>query len=238
MKKGKKLEFLIKARFPYLSNRKFAEAAGVPPTTLQGVFNRGFDTVSISNAKKIAKALGVTVDALEEYLSNDNYELEGFREKSNVVSNNLEIYYASVKKQTMKSIDFFGHVSAGIPSSMEGIRHAEKIELPKVLLGKYQDRNDIFAMRVNGESMNRIIPNASIVICVPVANMDEVKNEDIVIFTKDNETSMKRFITTSEAIIFSPESNLRCFYDVVVERNTTNEVNINAKVISYHTFLD
>lgn len=238
MKKGKKLEFLIKERFPYLSNRKFAEMAGVPPTTLQGIFIRGFDTVSISNAKKIAKALGMTVDALDDYLNDDDYDSEGFKEKSDVISDKLETYYAAAKKQTMKLINFYGHVSAGIPSTVEGVRHAEKIEFPKVLLGDYQDRDDIFAMRVNGESMNKVIPNSSVVICIPVKNIEEVKNEDIVIFTKDNETSMKRFFATKEAIIFSPESNLRCFYDVVIDRDTLSEVNINAKVISCNILLD
>lgn len=247
MKKGEKLESLIKEKYPHLSNRKFAELADIPPTTLQGLFNRGIENANIQIVKKVAHALEMTVDELVELMYNPDFIIPIEVRKSPYELNELKplepikITYRprSVPKYLrLKTVNYFGDVSAGIPSTVEGIKNAEQINLPIVLLGKYSTRDDIFAVKVNGESMNKVIPNDSIAICIPVESIDEIKNEDIVIFTKDNETSMKRFITTNEAIIFSPESTLRCFYDVVVNKDTTDEVVVNAKVISYHAFLD
>lgn len=256
MKKGIKLEFLIREKFPFSSNRKFAELADIPPTTLQGIFNRGIETVSIQNAKKIAKALNMTVDELDERLSvgseitgsvGVDLEIQG-KEGSKFIEVKIptpekiqektDVHYRASKQYALKTIDYYGNVSAGVPQTAESVKNAEKVDLPKILLGKNHTRDDMFAVRVNGESMNKLIPNGSIAICIPVKSIEEVKNEDIVIFTKDNETSMKRFYSTERATIFSPESTMGCFYDVVVDENTTDEININAKVVSYHTFLD
>ena len=232
MKKGEKLQDLIKEKYPHLSNRKFAELADVPPTTLQGIFNRGIDNANIQIVKKISNALQITVDELDRTMNSEYHP--GEHEIDHILP--LSIYQKA--QQSLKTMNYFGDVSAGIPTTVEGINHAEQIDLPKVLLGKYSNRNDLFAVKVNGESMNKVIPNNSIAICIPVDSIDEIKNEDIVIFTKGNETSMKRFLTTNEAIIFSPESTLRCFFDVVVNKDTTDEIKVNAKVISYHAFLD
>lgn len=253
MKKGEKLEVLIKEKYPHLSNRKFAELADIPPTTLQGLFNRGIDNAAIQIVKKVANALDLTVDELDQWMKRDEYPIvvtkpdgrymmifgspQDFHLEKNS-NESMEIYNEAVRNSSLKTMNYFGDVSAGIPTTIEGIKNAEQIDLPKVLLGKYSNRNDVFAVKVNGESMNLVIPNNSIAICIPVESMDELKDEDIVIFTKDNETSIKRFITTPEAIIFSPESTFRGFYDVVVNKDTTDEVTVNAKVISYHAFLD
>ncbi|MER2111129.1 MAG: S24 family peptidase [Solibacillus isronensis] len=241
MKKGEKLQDLIKEKYPHLSNRKFAELADIPPTTLQGIFSRGIDNAAIQIVKKIANALEMTVDDLDEKMNYPDLIIEGEHGTQIVEIKStkpLQIYETASKTQSMKTMNYYGDVSAGLPITVEGIKNAEQIDLPKMLLGKYINRNDVFAVKVNGESMNKVIPNNSIAICIPVDSIDEVKNEDIVIFTKGNETSMKRFLTTNEAIIFSPESTLRCFFDVVVNKDTTDEIKVNAKVISYHAFLD
>lgn len=241
MKKGEKLQYLIKEKYPHLSNRKFAELADIPPTTLQGIFNRGIDNAAIQIVKKIANTLEMTVDDLDEQMHHPDLIIEGEHGTQIFEIKNakpFQIYETATKTQSLKTMNYYGDVSAGLPFTVEGIKNAEQIDLPKMLLGKYINRNDVFAVKVNGESMNKVIPNNSIAICIPVDSIDEVKNEDIVIFTKDNETSMKRFLTTNEAIIFSPESTLRCFFDVVVNKDTTDEIKVNAKVISYHAFLD
>lgn len=241
MKKGEKLQYLIKEKYPHLSNRKFAELADIPPTTLQGIFNRGIDNAAIQIVKKIANTLEMTVDDLDEQMNHPDLIVEG-EHGTHIVeiksAKPFQIYETASKTQSLKTMNYYGDVSAGLPTTVEGIKNAEQIDLPKMLLGKYVNRNDIFAVKVNGESMNKVIPNNSIAVCIPVESIDEVKNEDIVIFTKGNETSMKRFLTTNEAIIFSPESTLRCFFDVVVNKDTTDEIKVNAKVISYHAFLD
>lgn len=52
------------------SRRAFAEEAGIPPTTLQSMLQRGVGRASIDNVIKVCKALGITVEQLEEMANN------------------------------------------------------------------------------------------------------------------------------------------------------------------------
>lgn len=48
------------------SRRAFAEEIGIPPTTLQSMLTRGVGRASIDNVIKVCRALGITVEQLEE----------------------------------------------------------------------------------------------------------------------------------------------------------------------------
>jgi len=107
------------------------------------------------------------------------------------------------------------------------------------MLGKYANRKDLFVLKVNGESMNKVIPNGSYVVCKPI-EIEELKEDDIVIFSHDNEYSMKRFRRDEEnhLLIFSPESTDRKYHDIVIPYDTMNDLKIYAKVIWYAVTLD
>lgn len=241
------LEELIKIKYPNLSKRKFAELAGIPSSTLQSMINRGVENASVVNVIKVAKALDEDVESLmhanitmqagagKTIMSDLKYNKANIIKESEVEY--LEAYKEATDKHSLNSTSFYGSISAGEPTSIEGILNAEQINLPKVMLGKYADRDGVFLMKVNGESMNRIIPNGSYVACVPVEPY-ELKDKDIVIYSKNNESSMKRYRKTPEAIIFSPESTYDDFFDVVVPVDTTEDVRIHAKVILYTVALD
>ncbi|UUZ80680.1 helix-turn-helix transcriptional regulator [Paenibacillus sp. P26] len=48
------------------SRRAFAEEIGFPPTTLQSMLTRGVGRASIDNVIKVCRALGITVEQLED----------------------------------------------------------------------------------------------------------------------------------------------------------------------------
>jgi molybdenum cofactor biosynthesis enzyme MoaA len=48
------------------SRRAFAEEIGLPPTTLQSMLTRGVGRASTDNVIKVCRALGITVEQLEE----------------------------------------------------------------------------------------------------------------------------------------------------------------------------
>jgi DNA-binding Xre family transcriptional regulator len=56
------------------SRRAFAEEIGIPPTTLQSMLTRGVGGASIDNVIKVCRALGLTVDKLEEMAQNNSVE--------------------------------------------------------------------------------------------------------------------------------------------------------------------
>lgn len=54
------------------SRRSFADEIGIPPTTLQSILSRGIGKASIDNVIKVCKALGITVEELEDMASGKN----------------------------------------------------------------------------------------------------------------------------------------------------------------------
>ncbi len=127
-------------------------------------------------------------------------------------------------------------VSAGSPICVDCVEESEMITIPDELLGKYAGSKDIFFMRVNGESMNKIIPHDSL-IAVKDVNIEEIKNGDIVVFSNGYDYSVKLFFDVGDKIIFRPNSNDPTFTDYIIDKNN-EELRLHGKVITYIVNLD
>ena len=55
-----------------LSMRAFSEKAGIPNTTLYSILERGMGKASVDNVIKVCKALGITVEQLQEMADTDS----------------------------------------------------------------------------------------------------------------------------------------------------------------------
>lgn len=230
MEKAEIVEHLIK-KAGY-SRRQFAEMIGIPPTTLNSMLNRGLGKASIDNVLKVCKGLGITVEELEEMASRGLNE-----DEINIFVKELSSPYITGEME----LPIYGNIAAGALSTVDPVtkENVEYIKLPKIMLGKYSNRKDLFALKVNGESMNKVIPNGSYVVCKPIQN-DELKEDDVVIFSHDNVYSMKRFRRDEEnrLLIFSPESTDRKYHDIVIPYDTMNDLKIYAKVVWYAVILN
>lgn len=58
----------------------------------------------------------------------------------------------------------------------------EEIALPNAVMGKYSGKSNIIISRVNGKSMNRVLPNGSLIAIKKVDSIFDIKNGDIVVF--------------------------------------------------------
>ncbi len=116
----------------------------------------------------------------------------------------------------------------------------EQIEIADVVLGKYAGRIDIFFTRINGDSMNKIIPNHSLIAVKRIEEVEDFSNDDLVLFSYQNGFSVKRFFNDSDSkqLIFSPESTRRDFHDIVIPYEYANELKILGKVVMYIVNLD
>lgn len=132
-------------------------------------------------------------------------------------------------------------IAAGLPTVVDCVLEddVEKIELPNSMMGKWANAKDVFIAKTNGESMNKIIANGSLIAvkCVP---LEELKNGDIVVFSYDNDYSVKRFIDDKQnkRFIFRPESTDEVFTDYVVSYDNASLLKIHGKVVVYITVLD
>lgn len=146
--------------------------------------------------------------------------------------------------QPMFSSDYFYFpisIAAGIPVDVEAITdtNVQKITLPDTLMGKWAGTTDVVVMRVNGDSMNRVIPNNSLIAVKPV-DFVQLKDNDIVVFSDENDYSVKRFFNDkeNERFIFRPDSNDARFTDYILSYKESDNLKLHGKVVVYIVELD
>lgn len=109
-------------------------------------------------------------------------------------------------------------VAAGIPCSIEGVKELPTIGISDALMGKYAGNKHIVIMRVNGDSMNRVIPNGSFVAVKTDVDVTQLKDGDMVVFGKEHEYSLKHYYDAGEKVIFKPNSTNQTFTDHVYSK--------------------
>lgn len=130
-------------------------------------------------------------------------------------------------------------VSAGLANEIEAQQDIDLVNIPDLLLGRYAGRKDLLLMRVNGESMNRVIPNGSLIGLITNISPSSLSNGDVVVFFNNYEYSVKRFFKDkkNKRYIFSPDSYETCFDDIIIPFDNSDGLNIIGKVIMYNTVL-
>lgn len=111
----------------------------------------------------------------------------------------------------------------------------KKIALPNAVMGKYSGKSNIIISRVNGKSMNRVLPNGSLIAIEKVESIFDIKNGDIVVFQDCGDMAIKHFYNNKEkqTIIFTPESTNKSFYPTSYSYNDLSNIKIIGKVVIY-----
>lgn len=226
MKRTQIIESMIDEKWK--SRRRFAEHIGIPPTTLQSILKRGVGNASIDNVIKICKGLGITIEQLEEMS----------KEEVNVIGEDLGTY--ETKDTSTCEYNYFPTaISAGLPLNVDGITEAEVISIPDTIMGKYAGNKDIFITRINGDSMNKTMPDGSLIAVRPVS-LENLKNGDIVVYSNEYEYSVKYFYHDEEhkRYVFRPHSDDRVFADDIYSYDNAENLQIHGKVVLYIVELD
>lgn len=192
-----------------ISLETLSKKVGMAKSTLSR-YESGERDFPINDVGKFAEALGTSI----EYL--------------------LGINKVKTPSQTEYSYFPVG-VAAGLPENIESV-NAEKISIPDSIMGKWAGQSDIGILRVNGESMNKTIPNNSLIAVKPI-RLENLKDGDIVVYSDDHEYSVKRMYKQNEHIIFRPDSTDIRFTDYIVSTNNSNLV-IYGKVVVYIVEMD
>ncbi|MDU5252661.1 XRE family transcriptional regulator [Anaerococcus vaginalis] len=128
------------------------------------------------------------------------------------------------------------YVSAGSPVNIEGMKDVPNIYVPDELLGSYAGSKRLFFLKVNGESMNKIIPNGSTIGVISYDSINDIKNGDIVVYaTEDHSFAVKYFYKEENKLIFKPSSTYHYYYDKAFDIN--DNIRIIGKVVIYSVML-
>lgn len=199
---------------------------------------------------ELGKQVGKTKSAVSRWISGENSpKMDEVERLTKLFDTDVEtllfggdvskIVSDNKKKQDVWEYEFYDEgIAAGSIEALAkdyGEDDAELIEIADSVMGKYARCDDIFFTRVNGESMNKIIPHQSLIAVKRVSSIVEFSDDDIVLFSFQNGFSIKRFYNDKEdeQLIFSPESNSRGYHDIVVPYEMANELKILGKVILY-----
>ena len=174
---------------------QLALKSGVNVKSLNEIIYGKSKKVNPFHLQKIAKALNIDYKEL--------YRIVGYldEEKNEIVGNiDLEVGY--------KKVPLYSSISAGYGACDSGV--IDYIALPMV----NSFSGDVFAVRVNGDSMEHTIENHSIVF---IKRDSEVANKKIGAFLLNNEALLKRYYVTENGVFL--RSDNRDYPDIRVREH-------------------
>lgn len=198
------------------SQKKLAEQSGISTSTLSDYVNSR-TLINPGNVEKIATALQVEKSDIDPTFKSD-----------------LILPHSSneVNLQNNRTIDLYGSVAAGALAIVDGVTelNVEELTISPQILGPYANCKGLFAIRVNGDSMNKVIRDGEIVIA---KQQEQYKDDDIVIFSHNGEYSLKRYKPNeiTDYVLFKSESYNDQFQNIIIPKDTNGELKILGKVI-------
>ena len=186
-------------------------------TSAYGSYEQGRNEPPYSKLKMLADIYNITVSQL-----------------TGEPKDTIEFIAQSVSVHTYPYID--NYVSAGSPTTISGMANLPKIQVPDELVGSYAGSSKLYFLTVNGESMNKIIPNDSVIGIIEYDSVYDLKNGDIVVYsTQDNEFAVKYFYRDGNKLIFRPASTNPNYYDTIFD--IKDNIKILGKVVQYSVTL-
>ncbi|CAK1238089.1 LexA family transcriptional regulator [Fructobacillus cardui] len=174
------------------SVRQVALNSGMSPSYLSRIENGYRDLPTNKTLYKIAKGLRITNDEI--------LRIAGIVDK---IPNELPI---SSTPSTV-SIPIYGRISAGYPEGAKEDIDGD-IDVPNKISERYNS-DELIALRVNGESMNKVIPNGAVAILAKIDTC-EITNGDICGVIIDGESAtLKHVYQYPDRIRFEPDSWLK-----------------------------
>lgn len=141
-----------------------------------------------------------------------------------------------VSTETTKQYNYLPTViSAGLPINVEGITESDKISIPDTVMGKWAGHKDIFITKINGDSMDKVMPDGSLIAVKPIT-LDRLRNGDMVVFSNNHEYSVKYYYRYGKKIVFKPSSNNPEHFEQ--HYTTDDDIQIHGKVVVYIVELD
>lgn len=183
-----------------LTQEEFAQKIGYTRTAISA-WEIGRNEPSNADTVKIADFFSVSTDFLLGKTDVRN---------NNIDNNEKQFYMCPV----------YGQISAGQPNWAEECIEG-RLPLDPNLMGIINPEEHYF-LRVNGESMNKIIQNGAFAL---IHKQDMVENGEIaVVLVNGYDATLKKFTQQGDLIVLEPQSSDESFKTQVYDKNTTVKV--------------
>ncbi|WP_101773488.1 S24 family peptidase [Peptostreptococcus faecalis] len=213
------MNIIEKRRLELGYNKKlFAKLVGVSEMTVTRWESGDVENMKSNNIISVANVLQISpLDILSINNQGQEFKKERVTEDINYVYDKLPI-----------------SVAAGIPLDYESGYKFEKMHIPDDILGKRAGKKEIGIARVNGDSMNKDIPDGSWIIIDRYYNdLSKVKNNDIVLVKDTAGYTIKRIVKLGDRVVLKPNSTDDSFTDIIITKYNVEDFKLIGKVITY-----
>jgi DNA-binding helix-turn-helix protein len=130
-------------------------------------------------------------------------------------------------------------VSAGTLTTIDAINFMPTISIPDFMMGRYAGNKNILLMTVNGESMNNVIQNGSVIAILTNIELPDIHDGDIVVIKNGGDYTVKRFYNDKQhkEFVFKPDSSDMAFRDIIFSYENTDDLYLIGKVVMYNVTL-
>lgn len=182
------------------SVKAFSEDIGLAYTTVRSILERGVFNAKVENVIKICKGLNIKPEEI------------------------MEIETPEIETMPVKKIPVVSQISAGLPIYSE----ENLIDYIYFATDKIDSSKDEFALRVTGDSMDKIFQDGDVVV---VEKDSTVENGQLgVVMVNGYNATVKRIRYNDDQIILIPESNNNNHYPQVYGKK--DEVKIVGRVVA------
>lgn len=194
-----------------LSQTELAKALNVSQVTVSN-WETGSHKITAANIEKIAKTLNLTYDDIAS-------EVSGFASKSNNES----------EENWMTEVPVYGAIAAGTPIDIMEVDDTR--EVPTRVVKRFKKP---FLLKVEGESMNRVLPNGSYALIEPCQGV-AVQGKPYAVCVNGYSATIKRVRQLANGFELIPDSTDPTYRTQVFDYGDpdTDEVTIIGRVVYY-----
>ena len=218
---GKNLRYLREKN--EIEQSQIANLLGKKSTSAISEWEKGVRIPNVGDLHDIANYFNISLDDFVKTDIRRNDDSKLFE------SNSYEYKYFPVS------------ISVGSLENIEGIQEYDLISISDKLLGRYARNKNIIILKVNGESMNNIIPNGShIIVDTSRKRVTDIKDNDIVVFSESGSYSVKRYSNDigNQRFLFRPDSTDWTFTPIEIRYEDSHDLRLIGKVVKYLVSLD
>lgn len=219
----------ISSNIKYLRKRdgieqsQISELLGKKSTSAVSEWEKGVRVPNVGDLHDLANYFRVSLDDLVK----KNLEMESFNEFTSKFFNEYKMFPVSI--------------SAGCLEDINAIDTYDIVTIADEIMGRYAGKKGIILLKVNGESMNNVIPDGSyIVVDTSKTNVADISDRDIVVFSENGSYSVKRYVNdiANERFLFKPDSTDDTFTAIEVKYENSSNLKLIGKVVKYIVNLD